>query len=91
MRREELFSQSGFYGFLLQSNVLLHREAVADAVEAVGVVLGDLGSDEPVGVLDLACGGWPVTISEVMEAFPATRFALRFPAYRTSNRVRRWP
>jgi hypothetical protein len=75
MQREELFSQSGFYGFLLQSNVLLHREAAAAAVEAVGVVLNSLEPEDPVGVLDLACGGWPVTIAEVMEAFPDTRFA----------------
>jgi SAM-dependent methyltransferase len=75
MRREELFSRSGFYGFVLQSNVLLHREAVSAAVAAFEPVLAERPRDEAVAVLDLACGGWPVTVSEVMEAFPAYRFA----------------
>jgi SAM-dependent methyltransferase len=74
MRREALFSRSGFYGFLLQTNVLLHREAVDAAVTAFAPVLRDLEGSAPIGVLDLACGGWPVTISTVMEAFPEHHF-----------------
>jgi SAM-dependent methyltransferase len=74
MRREALFSRSGFYGFLLQTNVLLHREAVDAAVSAFAPVLRGLDGSAPVAVLDLACGGWPVTISTVMETFPEHRF-----------------
>lgn len=74
MRREALFNRSGFYGFLLRSNVLLHREAAAAAIEAFESVLANQAPDEPVAVLDLACGGWPVTIAQVMEAFPLHRF-----------------
>ncbi len=73
MRREELFSRSGFYGFLLESNVLLHREAARVALDAFRPVVLAQGS-KPVSVLDLACGGWPVTIAEVMAAFPHVEF-----------------
>jgi SAM-dependent methyltransferase len=74
MRREALFNRSGFYGFLLKSNVLLHREAAQAAIEALAPVLEGRDGDDPVPVLDLACGGWPVTISQVMAAFPDNRF-----------------
>ena len=73
MRREELFSRSGFYGFLLKSNVLLHRQAVEAATDAFRPVLQAQGN-APVPVLDLACGGWPVTLGEVMAAFPYVAF-----------------
>ncbi len=70
MRREALFSRSGFYGFVLKSNVLLHREATQDAIIALQTVLAGWERNQPVAVLDLACGGWPVAIAEVMAAFP---------------------
>ena len=75
MRREELFSRSGFYGFLLKSNVLLHREAAEAGIAALASVLELLPEDETVSVLDLACGGWPVTIAEIMGAFPQYSFS----------------
>jgi len=74
MRREELFSRSGFYGFLLESNLLLHREAIRDAIEALRPVLAMRDKSLPVAVLDLACGGWPVAIADVMAAYPEYRF-----------------
>ena len=74
MRREALFSHSGFYGFVLKSNVLLHREATLDAIEAVRPVLAACDKSKPVTVLDLACGGWPVAIADVMAAFPEIAF-----------------
>ena len=74
MRREALFSRSGFYGFLLQSNVLLHREATRDAIAAVRPLLSSNRNRRAIAVLDLACGGWPVTISELMAAYPEHEF-----------------
>lgn len=41
MRRDALFSLSGFYGFLLQTNALLHREAADAAVAASAPVMRD--------------------------------------------------
>lgn len=74
MRREALFSHSGFYGFVLKSNVLLHREATLDAIEAVRPVLATCDKSKPVAVLDLACGGWPLAIADVMAAYPEIAF-----------------
>jgi SAM-dependent methyltransferase len=74
MRREALFSRSGFYGFLLESNVLLHREATRDVIAALESVLDGYDKSQTVPVLDLACGGWPVAIADVMAAFPDIHF-----------------
>jgi SAM-dependent methyltransferase len=74
MRREALFSRSGFYGFLLKSNVLLHREATRDAIEAVKPIISLYGKIQPIAVLDLACGGWPLAIADVMAAYPEITF-----------------
>ncbi len=74
MRREELFNSSGYYRFLLDRNVLLHREAAADATAALAPLLQERASDKPVKVLDLACGGWPMAIAGVMAAFPQRAF-----------------
>lgn len=74
MRREELFSRSGFYGFLLKINVLLHREATHDAIEAARPVLARWEKNQPIAVLDLACGGWPLAIADVIAAFPDRTF-----------------
>ena len=74
MQSEALFSRSGFYGFVLESNVLLHYEATRYAIEAVRPILAASDNSKPVMVLDLACGGWPVTIADVMAAYPAIAF-----------------
>jgi len=74
MRREELFNRSGYYRFLLDSNALLHREAAAEATEALSSLLLDRAANKPERVLDLACGGWPTAISGVMVALPSRAF-----------------
>lgn len=74
MRREEIFNRSGYYRFLLDSNALLHREAADVATQALTPVLSGREHDTPVKVLDLACGGWPTAIAEVMAAFPLRTF-----------------
>ena len=73
MRREALFSRSGFYRFLLDTNALMHREARA----AASRILGELAAaapDRKLGVLDLACGGWPLSIAEAMGNCADRRF-----------------
>lgn len=74
MRREALFSRSGFYGFVLKSNVLLHREATQAAIEAARPILTAWDKNQPIAVLDLACGGWPLTIADVMASYPEFSF-----------------
>ena len=66
MRHEAIFSKNGFYEFVLSCNVLMHREAVKRASEVIGRFLRTRPSKKIVAVLDLACGGTPVTISSVL-------------------------
>jgi SAM-dependent methyltransferase len=74
MRREELFSRSGYYRFLLDSNALLHREAAEVATDGLASLLRARALEKPIKVLDLACGGWPVAIAGVMANFPRRTF-----------------
>ena len=70
MRREKLFSHDGFYPFIVESNLLLHHEAIDSGRRLVELLLKNRPSDQPVTVLDLACGGEPVVIAKIMESFP---------------------
>lgn len=74
MRREAIFSRSGFYGFLLESNVLLHREATKAVIAAARSLFSTEKKDQPIKLLDLACGGWPVSVADLMAAYPEHRF-----------------
>ncbi len=69
MRREKLFSNDGFYPFIVESNVLLHREAIDAGRQMVELLLNRRAPEQPVTVLDLACGGEPVVIAKIMESF----------------------
>ena len=75
MRHEAVFSDGGAYRFVVDNNIIMHREGI----EVVTVLIGDwlnAGAHAgPCRVLDLACGGAPFTIAEVMAAYPAARFA----------------
>jgi len=70
---DPLFGASGFYRQVLESNALLHREASAVIIARAASLLR--GARAPVRVLDLACGGAPVTVAGIMQAFPATAFS----------------
>lgn len=74
MRREALFSRDGFYSFVVQSNALLHHEAIDTGIAALRALLGPEPSARPLAVLDLACGGEPIAIARIMAAFPQCRF-----------------
>ncbi|MFW2371909.1 MAG: class I SAM-dependent methyltransferase [Gammaproteobacteria bacterium] len=69
MRREKLFSNDGFYPFIVESNVLLHREAIDLGRQMFERLLQTQTPDRPVSVLDLACGGEPVVIAKIMDSF----------------------
>ena len=70
MRREKLFSNAGFYPFIVESNVLLHREAFDSGRRMFEQLMTKRAPERPVTVLDLACGGEPVVIAKIMESFP---------------------
>lgn len=78
MRREKLFSKDGFYSRVLDSNALLHREAITQGRHVVARFLSNFSTksrhEQPVKVLDLACGGVPVSITAIMAAFPEYHF-----------------
>ena len=74
MRREKLFSNDGFYPFIVESNVLLHREAIENGRQMVEQLLKNRTPERPVTVLDLACGGEPVVIAKIMEYFQERDF-----------------
>lgn len=74
MQREELFSRQGFYRFIVDCNVLLHREAGRAAHRIVAERMTQWPADAPIRVLDLACGGLPISIASLMEEFPEREF-----------------
>lgn len=74
MRREALFSRDGFYSFVVQSNALLHREAVETGIAALRALLGSNTAGRRLAVLDLACGGDPIAIARILDAFPECQF-----------------
>jgi SAM-dependent methyltransferase len=74
MKRETLFNADGYYGFVLESNVLLHHQAQARSVSALKRYLGTREPGEAVHVLDLGCGAAPVTITRAIQALPQQAF-----------------
>lgn len=74
MRNEAIFSAGGFYSFIVQSNAITHHEAMAAGKNEVDKWIECRGSDSPVKVLDLACGGEPITIANIMGSLPHVRF-----------------
>ncbi len=74
MRREALFNRDGFYSFVVQSNALLHGEAVKTGIEAVRAAFCSEQLRPGISVLDLACGGEPLAIADILAAFPQCRF-----------------
>lgn len=74
MRREALFSRDGFYSFVVQSNALLHREAVQTGIAAIRAAFFRNNAAARLSVLDLACGGEPIAIAEILAAFPQCGF-----------------
>ena len=74
MRREKLFSNAGLYPFIVESNVLLHREAIDNGRQLLVQLFKKWKQERTVHVLDLACGGEPVAIAKIMESFPDRNF-----------------
>lgn len=74
MRREKVFSKGGFYGFMVESNLLLHREAIENGWQAIKAIPAVVNPRRPVRVLDLACGGQPISIARMMALCPQVSF-----------------
>ncbi len=75
MRREELFNRDGVYSSIVHHNLLMHREATEIGAGILKTLLQGQPNDEPVKVLDLACGGLPISIVEMMERIGGREFS----------------
>ena len=74
MRNEKIFNRGGFYSFIVKNNILAHREAIIYGKKIVQQWIAGRQNKRPIKVLDLACGGIPITIAEVMASFTEERF-----------------
>jgi len=75
MKEEKFFDADGFYQFIVESNCILHREGVEYGRQAVEGLVEDLNFDQEVRVLDLACGGNPISICQILSSFKEASFS----------------
>lgn len=75
MRREKVFSKGGTYGVVLHQNLCMHQEASEVGRRLFQQHLQrQKTTPKKMGVLDLACGGEPVTIAQIMADHPDIHF-----------------
>jgi SAM-dependent methyltransferase len=74
MKREPIFSADGYYGFVLESNALLHHQAQVRSVSALKRFVSGREPGDAVHVLDLGCGAAPITITRAIQALPQLDF-----------------
>lgn|GEM_PF-1647982 len=74
MKREQFFSKGGYYPFIVETDILLHSEAITLGRQVLSNWLLQSGADRTIRVLDLACGGMPIAICDIMSHFPDVEF-----------------
>lgn len=74
MKKEKAFSKGGFYPFVLKNNLMLHKNVAQAGTAVLRDWLLTFVSDSPVRVLDLACGGSPVSICEMIAGSVSHQF-----------------
>ena len=74
MKNEKAFSKNGFYKFVLDSNLMLHQHVAAAGTQVLTDWLKSQPLQKQIAVLDLACGGEPVSISKMLNNFPQRIF-----------------
>ena len=74
MRQEKAFSKDGFYKFVLDSNLMLHEHVANRGCAYLHDWLQTNPAVETVSVLDLACGGLPVAIAQMIARCPERKF-----------------
>lgn len=70
MHDARIFSTGGIYGFVVAQNLLAHREAADRLATYVERWLQGRRGNRRLRVLDLACGGQPVTVCELLRRHP---------------------
>ena len=75
MRRESVFNEGGLYELAVKKNLCLHREAIETGYDIIKTHWAKKrGPSSTVRVLDLACGGKPLIIAEIMGRLPHFSF-----------------
>ena len=67
MKNEQLFKLDGVYYAIVTHNILMHDEATDKGTKLFKRFFELRRDNTPIRVLDLACGGTPVSISDMME------------------------
>ncbi len=75
MKREKVFSKDGVYEYVVDNNVIMHNEAKVSGLKFMQQWLSQNPGLKHVSVLDLACGGKPVTIAAILCEFPQIKFS----------------
>ena len=75
MRREELFNRDGVYSAIVNHNLLMHREATEMGAQILKTLFEGRPKNKPIKVLDLACGGLPISIAKMMERVGGALFS----------------
>jgi hypothetical protein len=75
MRREELFNRDGVYSAIVNHNLLMHREATELGAGILKTLFEGRIENKPIKVLDLACGGLPISIADMMECVGGAQFS----------------
>ena len=79
MKKERVFSKNGGYELCIHTNALMHNEATELGVEIIKKTLNNYRSStskpDTLHVLDLACGGMPVTLANILASFPDQQFS----------------
>ncbi len=74
MHKDPVFDAGGAYELAVEKNVCLHRESTQEVFKCITNHLTKIRSPKPLRVLDLACGGKPFILSEVMRRSSSYQF-----------------
>ena len=74
MKNEKIFSKNGFYQFVVQTNLMFHTETIEIGIQILKSWLQKQNPKQPIRVLDLACGGLPISITQILGHFKDVDF-----------------
>ena len=74
MKNEKIFSKNGFYQFVVQTNLMFHTETIEIGVQILNNWIQKQNPKQPIRVLDLACGGLPISITQILGHFKDVDF-----------------
>lgn len=74
MKNEKAFSRDGFYRFVLDANLMLHQNVAESGRRVISRWLRTNDSKDVIRILDLACGGAPVSICNMTRHFDSFQF-----------------